>query len=109
MPGRWTGPSATDRRATLPADWAVRRRAVLDRDPVCTCTGCPRCSTPARTLGCARPSTDADHTGERTDHRLEALAGKCSECHSHRTAQQGTAARWRYKATREPERHPGLR
>ena len=104
MSGGW---STSDRRAHLPSNWrSTIRPAVLARDPDCTCTGCPRC-TPD---GCTRPSTDADHLGDRDDHRLEVLAGKCDPCHGHKSSQEGVTAR-RAQAARKfrPQKpHPGL-
>lgn len=68
--------------------------AVLQRDPVCVCPGCPRCGGQAR---CLRPSTDADHH-PRTRRQLVADGedpndpqhgrGLCHRCHSHWTAKR---------------------
>ena len=88
----WKG---STRRSSLPPDWERRRRATLERDPICTCPGCPKCSTPDE--GCDRESTDADHVGGRLDH--DQLAGKCSPCHTHRTGRQAAAARVRRRRT----------
>lgn len=66
--------------------------AVLARDPTCTCTGCRRCTHPAR---CVRESTQADHH-PATRRQLAARGanpndpdhgrGLCGPCHSHSTA-----------------------
>ena len=82
----WKG---STRRSSLPPDWESRRRAALERDPICTCPGCRSCSIPG--VECERPSTEADHVGHRTDH--DQLAGRCTSCHQHRTNRQATRAR----------------
>lgn len=82
----------------------AQRLRILARDPICRCTGCPRC-TPN---GCTTRSTEADHIGDRNDMRITNGRGLCTPCHAWRTAQQGNAAP-RARAKREPEKHPGLR
>lgn len=69
-------------RRQLPWDWARRRRAVLQRDRLCSC---------------GRPATEAHHTKRRPpgagravvpEDALELLVGRCRECHSRITAKQ---------------------
>lgn len=86
------------RRADLPADWRTRRVAVLERDQYrCVIRG-PRCTGRA---------TEVDHTGARTDHRLEQLRAACHACHADRTGRQATAAR-EARRRRRVEPPPGL-
>lgn len=85
----WHG---STRRRTLPPDWARRRSAVLDRDPICRCDGCPLCRPPDAGR-CDRPSTQADHIDGRLDHNLTNLRGICDPCHVHRSSSQGGRAR----------------
>lgn len=72
----WDG---STRRASLPRDWEGRRRIVLDRDPVCTICG-------------LMTSREVHHLGDRNDHRIEMLAGVCSDCHGKESSRQGNAA-----------------
>lgn len=69
-------------RRQLPHDWPARRRAVLARDPFCSC---------------GRPTTEAHHLKRRPpdagrnvvpEDALELLVGLCRECHSRITAKQ---------------------
>lgn len=85
---------------------AVRRR-ILQRDPICRCTGCPAC----RPAPCTRPSTEADHVIEVADggsHDEANGQGLCQPCHQRKTTAHAAAARRRASPTRRPERHPGL-
>lgn len=101
----WSG---TTRRATLPPGWSSTIvPAVLARDPVCRCDGCPRCTS----TGCRRASAEVDHAGDRLDHTK--LRGICRPCHSQRTARQGAAAANARRDTavrrrRHGEQHPGM-
>ncbi|MBW1600884.1 holin [Streptomyces sp. JJ66] len=69
------------------------RPAVLARDPVCRCPGCPTCTTPSQQ--CKRASQHADHwpLDRRTLHARgldpndpQHGRGLCGRCHSHATA-----------------------
>lgn len=70
------------------------RPAVLTRDPVCTCSGCPSCK-PAADRPCGTPSAHADHH-PRSRRELTAAGhnpndprhgrGLCGPCHSRHTA-----------------------
>jgi hypothetical protein len=75
----WAG---SRRRGELPPDWERRRRSVLSRDEVCTI-----CDNAL--------STEVHHTGDKTDHRLEVLAGVCKRCHDGETQRQAAEARRR--------------
>jgi len=89
MPGGWTGTSATDRKETLPPDWARRRSACIDRAG----GRCERIVHPPKggRFRCPRPATDADHRGDRLDDDdLEAL---CSRHHGQKTSRQGQVAK----------------
>ena len=79
----------------------AQRLRILARDPICRCSGCPRC-TPN---GCTARSTEADSL-DRT--HTDQGQGMCTPCHAHRSALQGNAAP-RVRATRQAEPHPGLR
>lgn len=94
--GRW---ASSNRRADLPPDWSRRRDRVIARDPVCT----------IRTHCHGDLSTEADHIGASTDHRLEMLRGACTPCHKARTNAQAQQARGAGPLRRRPpEAHPGL-
>jgi 5-methylcytosine-specific restriction protein A len=69
------------------------RPAVLARDPVCSCPGCPKCTD--RGSACMRPSVHADHwpmsRRELVAARLDPDdpkhgRGLCQPCHGHHTA-----------------------
>lgn len=89
---QWSQP----KRQWPPPNWAAIRRRVLARDRTCR----------LQYVGCTVVSTDADHVGERDDHRLSMLRGVCHECHVKRTQEQARAAIRR--AARNPETHPGV-
>lgn len=94
--GKW---ASSNRQSTLPADWPRLRRLILARDPVCT----------IRTHCHGDLSTEADHIGEPTDHRLEMLRGACKACHKARTQGQAMQARGAGPLRRRlAEPHPGL-
>jgi 5-methylcytosine-specific restriction enzyme A len=70
------------------------RAGVLNRDPICTCPGCQRCTRPNPGTRCVAPSTDADHhpltrvqlvadgaDPDEPDHGR----GLCHACHSSHT------------------------
>lgn len=77
----WAG---SDRRATLPRNWATITRRILDRDGY-------RCQI--RDPGCTLLATEVDHIDDRDDHRPANLRGACHPCHAHRSAMQGVKAR----------------
>lgn len=95
------------RRASLPKEFFRNRAIVLKRDG----HQC-RIGYPDRCIGTAN---QADHVGDRNDHRVENLRAACAPCHAHRSAQQGGQAAGQARAARSaarrrpPERHPGLR
>ena len=100
--GQW---ETSTRRSTLPPDWCRVRNHVLKRDGrLCRIQG-PLC------IGTA---TEVDHTGDREDHRPEALQAACNPCHQAKSSAQGgqdagRARRERVAARkRAPERHPGI-
>ncbi len=78
----WAG---STRKASLPADWQKISAAVIARDPVCT----------LQLDGCQGASVQADHIGDRLDHRMSNLRGVCVPCHLKRTSQQAHAAQAR--------------
>lgn len=81
------------------------RRAILTRDPLCRCPGCPHC-TPT---GCTQPSTEADHitpTAEGGPNTAANGQGMCTECHHHKTRAEQRRGLNRWK--RKPEPHPGI-
>jgi hypothetical protein len=93
------------RSAPLPAGWGRLRMAVLARDPVCRWGMLPGEQGP-----CGQDSTEADHIGDASDHRVEALRGLCRPHHIRRSGDQGRAVKAalasRRLAPREP--HPGF-
>ena len=102
MPTGWQG---STRRATLGREFFRNRAAVL-RDAGHRCQiGYPDI--------CTGTANQADHVGDRLDHRRENLRAACPECHQHRSSQQGgqaagRRAQARVAARRRPqEPHPG--
>lgn len=102
MPTGWQG---STRRASLGREFFRNRAAVL-RDAGYQCA----IRTPDV---CTGHANQADHIGDRLDHRRENLRAACPECHAHRSSQQGGQAsaerrRARVRArTRPVEPHPG--
>jgi hypothetical protein len=105
-----SNPSTGSRRTVpLPRGWEAIRATVLARDPVCRWGTLPE--DMAEPGMCQARSTDADHTGDPSDHRLEMLRGLCPRHHAIRTGRQGAAA-WnasRPTRRRPPEQHPAYR
>ena len=105
-----------ERRSTpLPPNWRTEIRPfVLNRDDY-RCTwihgnpeGLP--VTAAELDGprrCNATATDADHIGDRDDHRPENLRSLCGPHHDHRTAGQA-AAIYQARRRRPTEPHPGF-
>ena len=123
MPGHWAG---SERRSTLPPDWATRiRPAILERDNhQCAWLGDldndgrPTDYIAAVHLGvvhqclnrCIARADDVDHIGDPQDHAQDNLRALCSRHHNHRSSRQGNTARaaLRTQLRRPPEPHPGL-
>jgi 5-methylcytosine-specific restriction enzyme A len=124
MAGRWQN---SDRRSTLPRDWAPRiRPAILQRDQHrCTWLGdlvdddgrpldyitAVHAGTVHELLDrCAQRATDVDHIGPPDNHDPDNLRGLCSWHHNRRSSRQGNAAKAKRARLRyRPERpHPGL-
>lgn len=78
----WVG---STRKASLPADWWRISAEVIARDPVCR----------LQLDGCQGASVQADHIGDRLDHRMINLCGVCGSCHGKRTAQQANTSQAR--------------
>lgn len=98
----WAG---STRRATLPPDWAGRKRRRHQLDNW-TCVDCGWHDPTGRTLDC-------DHTGDRDDHRIASLRTRCNErangCHRRRTQRQAAEARAARPSRRRADPpHPGL-
>lgn len=92
----WSG---STRRLRLPPDWPSTRARILARDGYRCRIGGSRC------LGHA---TQADHVVRGDDHRDENLQAACEPCHLAKTAAEANAERWKVRASRPAERHPGL-
>lgn len=76
-PKPWAG---STRRSQLPGDWDRRRRAVLDRDPIC------------RVCGNAL-ATEVDHVDDPHNHEYDHLQGICEPCHKAKTQAEAAQAR----------------
>lgn len=98
---QWKG---HNRGADLPSDWEQRRaecfRVYGDICHVCKEPG----------------ATDADHIGDRTDHRIEMLRPihgirTVQRCHVYKSSAEGGRAKAdkQGRMKRPQERHPGLR
>lgn len=92
QPKPWANPSANTRTLTS-ADRARFRRMVLDRDPVCVCTGW--CGT--HYGPCTQPATEADHIVPiglgGAHHAGENGAGLCASCHLEKSKQDNQRIR----------------
>ena len=94
----WTN---SDRRSRLPADWAARRRQVLDRDRRLCRIRYPDI--------CATVAVDVDHITAGDNHDLTNLQAACRPCHKHKTNLESQQARGVGVLRRRPaEAHPGL-
>jgi 5-methylcytosine-specific restriction protein A len=96
----WEG---SDRRETLPPNWAGLVKAVWIRDKG-QCRW--RLTSGAR---CPRGGRDVDHIGDREDHGLKNLRLLCGHHHEAHTARQAREAKAKKKGLRRrpPEEHPG--
>lgn len=85
----WSRGSVSARRRRLPADWAARRRVVLDRDGgVCQW----RLSDGSV---CGREASDVDHVVANDDDSFGNLRALCSSHHRVKTSGEGWRARER--------------
>lgn len=78
------------------------RLAVIRRDPICRCAGCPDCGPP-----CTEPSTIADHKiphAEGGDDTIANGQGMCDPCHGHKT--RAEIARGRARPRRQDDLPP---
>lgn len=102
--GKW---ASSGRRAELPPDWDKIRQQVFQRDGH-RCTAilpsgkrCPRGRMTGHSIEC-------DHIGDRLDHRIEALATKCSHHHMKKTQGEALEGRTKRQGPKRPsEEHPG--
>lgn len=97
----WQG---SDRRATLPSDWAQRVKAVWKRDG-----GRCRWILPSGAR-CPRRGAEVDHRHGRFRHEIDDLWLLCKHHHDQKTAREAWAGKRRKKTEMRPEEaHPGLR
>lgn len=97
----WEG---SDRRATLPPDWADRVKQVWKRDE-----GRCRWRLPSGKR-CPRRGAEVDHRYSRSNHDVGALWLLCKTHHDAKTAKEAYAGKAKKKPPRRPpEAHPGLR
>lgn len=94
MSGGWAG---SQRRDGLPSWWPVTVRRIIKRDPICRCTGCPKCllwkPVGIRRQQCHRSSAEVDHIIPGDNHKDDNLRGICKPCHAHKSSGEGLAAR----------------
>jgi hypothetical protein len=89
------------RTTPLPPGWQTTiRPRILRRDTTCQ----------LRTHCWGAPSTEVDHIDDNDNHDDDNLRGVCTQCHAHRTGQQGAEAAHakRPTKTRPRPRHPGI-
>lgn len=104
MPTGWQG---STRRATLDKEFFRNRAIVLRRDG-------RQCQLRYSGI-CTGAANQADHIGDRLDHRPENMRAACPQCHQHRSSQQGGQARAervraRVASRKRPqEPHPGMK
>lgn len=100
MPGHWAG---STRREQLPPNWAREiRPRILTRDNY-QCTWVDE-----RAVRCGETASDVDHIRDPHDHSDGNLRALCSWHHARKSSAEGNAARWRFRARRLVEPHPGL-
>lgn len=92
-----TGWAGSTRRATLPTDWAWRRRTIAERAGW-------RCEMWTKFGRCPYPGHECDHIADRANHELWNLQWLCRECHRQKTIRERPV----HKERRDPEAHPGL-
>lgn len=96
----WSG---SNRKRTLPSNWATLRIAVLRRDGW-------ECQWVTGGRICAAAANQCDHIGDPLDHSMENLRALCAWHHGKRSGSQGAkASNARPSARRPPEAHPGIR
>ena len=95
----WEG---SDRRETLPPDWAEVRAAVFARDGY----RCVEIMPDGRR--CVNPAQECDHGGDRLDHSLGNLRSLCTPHHKAKSSAEGgrASAVARKKKYRHPRRRP---
>lgn len=99
MSGQWAD---STRRTELPDNWYTELRPfVLHRDEY-------RCRWREGRTVCGHHANQVDHIVPGNDHRPENLQALCQHHHGVKSSREGNAARWRERAKRPPERHPGL-
>lgn len=95
----WPADRPSPRNTTKPHDWRQRRTAVLKRDD----DQCHICGG----IG----ADQADHlipVSQGGTHELANLAPIHAACAATKNAHEASAARWKHRQRRDPERHPGL-
>lgn len=97
----WDQETST-RRHRLPSDWKTRRAAVRAR-------ASGQCEHIESGLRCLVLGAECDHIVPGDDHNLTNLQWLCRDHHAAKTKVENAQSRWRYRQTRETERHPGLR
>jgi len=101
MSGGWVD---SGRKARLPDDWPVRRKAVLER-----CGG--RCEVIKKDgRRCWDRATEVDHIIAGDNHEISALQGICTWHHRRKSSREGNDAQAAQRAMlRHPiEQHPGV-
>lgn len=102
----WTNDSG--RTEPLPSNWytQIQPRILIRDNHVCMYG---MLDVDQYALGeCNDRATEVDHMHSNTDHSDANLRSLCTDHHAQRTSRQGNAARWRYRAARPRERHPGI-
>lgn len=94
----WQG---STRRARLPTNWNTTRQRILDRDG-------HRCTWIEQGQRCLLEAKEVDHITNTDDHSDSNLRSLCSPHHRAKTQAESAAARWKVKAQRPSEKHPGL-
>jgi 5-methylcytosine-specific restriction protein A len=96
----WSADRPSPHNQARPPDWKQRRAAVIARDG----GQCHVCGG----LG----ADQADHVmpvSQGGTHDMSNLRAIHSQpCAAKKNAKEASAARWKYREKREPERHPGL-
>jgi 5-methylcytosine-specific restriction protein A len=99
MPG-WKNSS---RRTTLPKNWPILRRLILQRDG-------HQCTWTDYGQRCTEKATDVDHITPGENHSPSNLRSLCGPHHKAKSSAEGgkASAQRRAKRRREPEQHPSI-
>jgi hypothetical protein len=98
MSGQW---ASSNRRATLPKNWANIRGAVARRAQ-------GLCEATRHVTGCDGRGNECDHIGDPLDHTLGNLQWLSPACHRAKTQEESKKAKAKTNRKRSKPLHPGV-